>query len=295
MNALMYRLDGMEPIPMNEGHGYHKSKAFGMVLGIAASVATMGAAAPMMAAGGLTSLAGGAMMAGGVMTGLGAVTGNAKLAKIGGILSLAGGLGAFATGANPLTGAGPLQQSESGFFSGVGDSIAEGTNAIGDKFSGFFSGGAGGDGGTISSISDSAKGANFVDASGNGVGLTPTDVGGAADESWFSKASKFTNDNKGLMEIGGKGLLGLATAGMEPDQQALLDAQAGNYDANAQLINSKNQELQDQRANANAQVMLIPENDTAAIEAAKAAGKPYSIIPVVGAGGISINQPKVTR
>lgn len=71
-----------------------KSKGLGMVIGVVASVMTAGAGYAMWAANtGMQALAGGAMMAGGVMSGVGAVTGNQKLAKIGGIMSLAGGLG----------------------------------------------------------------------------------------------------------------------------------------------------------------------------------------------------------
>lgn len=83
---------------------YEKSKALGMILGVVASVVTMGAAMPMLAAGTMAmQIAGGVMMAGGVMTGVGAVTGNKKLMKIGGILSLAGGIGGFAASATGTT------------------------------------------------------------------------------------------------------------------------------------------------------------------------------------------------
>ena len=78
---------------------YHKSKGVGMVLGVVMSVVTMGAALPMMASTVLaTQIAGGVMMAGGVLSGVGAISGNKKLSKIGGVLSLAGGIGAFASG-----------------------------------------------------------------------------------------------------------------------------------------------------------------------------------------------------
>ena len=73
---------------------YNKSKGLGMVLGVVSSVVTMGAALPMLGSEFLvTQIAGGAMMAGGVLSGVGAVTGNKKLSKIGGVLSLAGGVG----------------------------------------------------------------------------------------------------------------------------------------------------------------------------------------------------------
>ena len=84
---------------------YEKSKGLGMVLGVVASVFTMGAALPMLAAGTMAmQIAGGVMLAGGVMTGVGAVTGNKKLMKTGGILSLAGGIGGWAANAAGVTG-----------------------------------------------------------------------------------------------------------------------------------------------------------------------------------------------
>ena len=83
---------------------YLKSKGLGMVIGVVASVVTMGAAMPLLASTALaTQIAGGVMMAGGVMSGVGAVTGNKKLMKIGGIMSLAGGIGGLAS--NALNGA----------------------------------------------------------------------------------------------------------------------------------------------------------------------------------------------
>lgn len=62
------------------------------------AVALAGAAFSVSA--GLTAggVLGGMMVAGGAMTALGTVTGNKKLAKIGGVLSLAGGVGQLATG-----------------------------------------------------------------------------------------------------------------------------------------------------------------------------------------------------
>lgn len=84
-----------------------KSKGLGMVVGIVASVVTMGAALPMLASTALaTQIAGGVMFAGGALGGVGAVTGNKKLSKIGGIMSLAGGLGGLAAGGLSSAGAG---------------------------------------------------------------------------------------------------------------------------------------------------------------------------------------------
>ena len=106
---------------------YLKSKGLGMVIGIVASVVTMGAAMPLMAAGvSLASqIAGGVMMAGGVLSGVGAVTGNKKLSKIGGVMSLAGGLGGLAIG---VTG---------GASGAVGQSLGKGSEALATMSSNF--------------------------------------------------------------------------------------------------------------------------------------------------------------
>lgn len=60
------------------------------------------AAAGSIAAGitaGATTLVGGAMIAGGALTAIGAITKNQKLMKVGGLVSLAGGIGGLATSA----------------------------------------------------------------------------------------------------------------------------------------------------------------------------------------------------
>lgn len=102
-----------------------KSKALGMVLGVVGSIVTMGAAAPLLTAPLLaTQIAGGVMMAGGVLSGVGAVTGNKKLAKIGGIMSLAGGVGASASS---LTGG-------LGLGSGVGTTAGDAMSSFGKSF-----------------------------------------------------------------------------------------------------------------------------------------------------------------
>ena len=92
---------------------YLKSKGIGMVLGVvaaAAAVFTGGASLGLWgAAAGATvstasAITGGLMMAGGVMTGVGAVSGNQKLMKIGGVLTLAGGIGSLInSGMNSLS------------------------------------------------------------------------------------------------------------------------------------------------------------------------------------------------
>lgn len=100
--------DPMSGAPYGE---YLKSKSLGMIIGVVAAVAavfTGGATLAAYAAAGSTvglgsAIAAGAMVAGGVMSGVGIVTGNKNLTKIGGVLMLAGGVGAAAFG----TSAGP--------------------------------------------------------------------------------------------------------------------------------------------------------------------------------------------
>lgn len=81
---------------------YLKSKGLGKVIGVVAAVAAVVTGGATLAAWATASAAqlisAGAMVAGGVMSGVGAVTGNQKLTKIGGVLSLAGGLGGAAFG-----------------------------------------------------------------------------------------------------------------------------------------------------------------------------------------------------
>jgi len=110
-----------------------KAKAVGMLLGVVASVVTMGAAAPLLAAPVLaTQIAGGVMMAGGVLSGVGAVTGNKKLAKIGGIMSLAGGIGGLAASAANSAGVGGAFASGSGSeaVSKMAGSFMESVNSV---------------------------------------------------------------------------------------------------------------------------------------------------------------------
>lgn len=110
-NQIRYYRHVFDDMPIGDPMGgpaygqYLKSKGLMMVIGVVAAVATMGAGVAVMAAGTLAAqISGGAMIAGGLMSGIGAVTGNKKLAMIGGVLSLAGGIGAV--GSSMATSAG---------------------------------------------------------------------------------------------------------------------------------------------------------------------------------------------
>jgi hypothetical protein len=107
-----------------------KSKGLGMVIGVVAAVATAGAGMALWSTGTLAGqLAGGAMIAGGVMSGVGAVTGNQKLSKIGGYLSLAGGIGGFAAGAM-----GGLGANAAGEAASMTDVLREKSMSFGEMF-----------------------------------------------------------------------------------------------------------------------------------------------------------------
>ena len=113
---------------------FQKSSAIGMIIGVVASVVTMGAALPMLASAVLaTQIAGGIMFAGGALSGIGAITGNKKLQKIGGIMSLAGGVGALASSAASSAGAGGAFASGSGSTAvqNMAGTMMESVNSIG--------------------------------------------------------------------------------------------------------------------------------------------------------------------
>ena len=69
------------------------------------AIALVGAAASISAGVAAGGLLGGMMIAGGVMTGLGTLTGNKKLARIGAIVGLAGGIGTMVSNAGNAAGA----------------------------------------------------------------------------------------------------------------------------------------------------------------------------------------------
>lgn len=113
---------------------FEKNKALGMIIGVVASVVTMGAALPMLASTVLaTQIAGGIMFAGGALSGIGAVTGNKKLMKIGGVMSLAGGIGAIASNAANAAGAGGAfaSGSSSPAISNMAGTMMESVNSVG--------------------------------------------------------------------------------------------------------------------------------------------------------------------
>ncbi len=163
--TVAWRMREDDPYPLYQAGELRKSRAIGMVLGVVASVVTMGAAAPLLAMTSLaTQIAGGVMMAGGVLSGVGAVTGNKKLAKIGGILSLAGGVGALASNALNAAGTGGA------FASGSG---SEAVSKMAGSFMESVNGVTGADGLGIGNVYNSDAAANAV----SGAGYAKDDAG----------------------------------------------------------------------------------------------------------------------
>lgn len=254
----------------------HRGTPFGQkngpAIAIAAAAGTIGAG---VAAGGLL---GGLMIAGGVMSGLGAITGNKTLSTIGGIASLAGGLGtaftaseAFSLSAegvaqgiskgdfiNPFTqGFGNTQMGQ--MFTDIGKSMGiSGDSQVANALEGASSATntasntakeALGTGAFSPTSGESALGGGFVDLSnsaGAAVNQAATTLSGASKAGGLLST---LNDSKGLMDLG----LGLAngfTDGQKLEQQQpLVDAQTELYDARTDSERFALEKAKQQQAN----------------------------------------------
>ena len=341
--------------PMNgAAYGeYLKSKALGAVIGIVAAVAavwTGGATLAAYAAGSATvgigaAISAGAMVAGGVMSGVGIVTGNKKLTKIGGVLSLAGGLGAMAFGTAAGQGLLGKEASSYGNMSSLAGSSTEAQASFIDALSGTeavtskvaapevwqgaldvtpasavgtdvatnTSAFAPSETPSIANLDKSVPDGTFnlntdqvpmgdhvgvadsalsVDAGTPQVAATPgasqtpaTDAAKAGQVygppapskgileqggDLISGVGKFAKDNKELVEIGGKALMGA----MDPEseltgaKQALYEAQTTAVNATAKGTDAQTAALQQkmateeqQRKNANTQILMLDPRD----------------------------------
>ena len=188
---------------------FEKSKGLGMVLGVVTSVVSMGAALPMFASANLaTQLAGGAMMAGGVLNGVGTVTGNKKLMKIGGVLSLAGGIGA---GLSSMTGGLGMGAGSTGVQNMAG-SMMESINGLGvNVFNPEL----------VASATSAGQAAGTVGLAGDTAGLAANVVGGNSAPLGGELATQATNTT---------GLAGIeaASAGTKPGIIQAAQAPASN-------------------------------------------------------------------
>lgn len=388
--------------PMNgAAYGeYLKSKALGAVIGVVAAVAavwTGGATLAAYSAGTVgigAAISAGAMVAGGVMSGVGIVTGNKKLTKIGGILSLAGGVGAmaFGTSAGPgllgkeahqagnlssLTGgsteaqaslmsevasasktanavqnadawAGQLDISaatpaapdvaqasntaafgpaETQSISNLEKSIPEGTmNLNTDQVPmGDHTGGAGTGMADAKLSVDAAPpqapatqsaaqpapaqggGATpATDAMKNGEIYGPT-APPAAEKGFFTGAGKFAKDNKELIEIGGKMMMGAmdpeneltgAKGALYKAQTTATEATARNTDTVTEAQKQKMAADEQQRKNANTQILMLdPRDPQYAQKKAEAAAKGIPTMDMVtpAAGPVTMGNVDYTK
>lgn len=305
---------------------YLKSKVLGAIIGVVAAVASVWTGGVTLAAmGAITSanigaaISAGAMVAGGVMSGVGAVTGNKKLMKIGGVLSLAGGLGSMAFGSS--TRAGLL--SDSAFKAGEGANLATGatpteslvknvTEVASDKTPAFKAptgldvnmqapdvsnapgsiadrfGGTAQHSSSAGNIVDESVANAAMDAAVK-TPIPPTNTSGgllnqAGDA--ITGIGKFAKDNKEIIEIGGKMLMG-AGEGTEGNEQlqgakaALAEAQATAANATARntdtVTEAQKQKMaadEQQRKNANTQILMLdPRDPQYAQKKAEAAAK----------------------
>ena len=305
---------------------YLKSKVLGAVIGVVAAVASVWTGGASLAAmGAITSanigaaISAGAMVAGGVMSGVGAVTGNKKLMKIGGVMSLAGGLGSMAFGSS--TRAGLL--SDSAFKAGDGANLATGatpteslvknvTEVASDKTPAFKAptgldvnmqapdvsnapgsladsfGGTAQHSSSAGNIVDESVANAAMDVAAK-TPIPPTNTSGgllnqAGDA--ITGIGKFAKDNKEIIEIGGKMLMG-AGEGTEGNEQlqgakaALAEAQATAANATARntdtVTEAQKQKMaadEQQRKNANTQILMLdPRDPQYAQKKAEAAAK----------------------
>lgn len=347
---------------------YLKSKALGGVIGVVAAVASVWTGGASLAAmGAITSanigaaISAGAMVAGGVMSGVGAVTGNKKLAKIGGVMALAGGLGSLAFGSASRAGL----LSDSAFKAGEGANLATGatpteslvknvTEVASDKTPAFkapagldvnmqapnmeigassgststgydLGSGLADAGGKVPSNTMSTAGTNLGSGLGDAGGV-PSNLtsnlgtsvagggGGGGGGGLLNQAGdaitgvgKFAKDNKEIIEIGGKMLMGA----MDPENEltgaktALAEAQATAANATARNTDSvteaQKQKMaadEQQRKNANTQiVMLDPRDPQYAQKKAEAAAKGIPTMDMVtpAAGPVTMGNVDYTK
>ena len=180
-------------------------------MGMAAGVGMVAAAGGFAAMSIGSALVAGSLIAGGALTIVGTVTGNQKLTKIGGTLSLIGGIGAMAQGAiagwqgaagkeiNTVTGS--LAEAAKGAVTYPGEMMAKGMGTISDSFGNFFGGsGAGAEGSAYNLTADTTKttfaapssGADAWASTGQGAlfpDMQPSNVVPDADAASASSAS----------------------------------------------------------------------------------------------------------
>lgn len=280
-----------------------------------------------------SAIAAGAMVAGGVMSGVGAVTGNKKLMKIGGVLALAGGLGSMAasafSGTSTVAGeaANAAPVAADGSAAGASEQLvgkigqaAEGTGAftasagidagaleVGNIGSGNLPNLGSGlqeAGGIVSQAGSSAPSMTNIPTSSTGVladaaaAQTQSAVNASpmtGEGGFLEKAGGWMNENKTLVEMGGKLLSNLGGqalnggnasgagggTGSTEANDAYLASKTNETNASAEALRAKAAAEEQQRKNANTQVEMISASDPnrdAKVASAVTRGVPYQIM-----------------
>ncbi len=221
------------------------------------AIALAGAASAISAGAALGGFLGGVMIAGGIFSGLGALTGNQTLASIGGVLSLAGGIGTAFQNATTGEFMNPFAE---------GASFSETTMGAGfTKIKNFFSGDAIGTSEAVANLnitgdkiteSVSNVNPNTIEASGVQVRDIDNNITSGSIPKGYSGPSNSSSGGL-LSSLGGKDMLNLASGaadGFFRNQelealQPVRDAQVNNLNANANSSNANTALLQNRYAN----------------------------------------------
>lgn len=179
----------------------------GAVAGTAAGIGMLGTT--MFGIAGLGSLVGGTLIAGSVMSGIGTITGNKKLAKIGGTLSLIGGVAGFASGA--MTAAG--QAASAGQEFGVLDAIKAGSTSLSDAYTKGMGDigkafGMTGDAGVTSDLAGASKDIAAAEKIGGDPGYYGGELWGNAPGDPSILASEASNLAPQVQKAGDTGIMG---------------------------------------------------------------------------------------
>lgn len=174
-----------------------------------------------------TQLVAGAMIAGGALTAVGALTGNKTLAKWGGVLSLAGGIGGLATGAWTSAAESIAGDAASAGFGGAEYGMAEAA-----------AGGMTGTTGTAASAISQANAGTLTDASGafpvttaqpvaGAPAITAPPAGGFQAGQPISYGAQAPQSSGLLGNIGDKIRAGFSWASENPNNARIVQAGAG--------------------------------------------------------------------
>lgn len=299
--------------PIGDPHAFGKREM--PVIAVVGAIGSAVAGAGMIAAGtavlgsvALGTVLGGAMLVGGVMSVIGTVTGNEKLAKIGGILSMVGGIGAFAGGAIGAAqqGAGFMDSVKAG-MSTVTGAFNDGAKALGLDFLA--------DASTTAPISEANPSAVAEAAAGAGDGIGA--VSGVADMppadyslgtgslsstpapslQMTANAPGAAAPAAGTTKPGLLASLGLDKKDMLYMASGLGDALTGNSEAEAleKKTAFEREQWKTQQANAKAQVFMFDPNNPAQVaQAQQYAAQGIPVQPIGVTPGMTVQPIRTT-